>query len=326
MASEPGRYPAFIGKRGTKTKALIALSLVAFFWGTTWVASKQGVMYMPALQLAGIRQFLGGALYLVYFASKGRMLPTRQEWKPILILSVLNFVLSNGLSTWGVKYISAGLGSIIAAAFPLWVVIIGLAGKGSKIPPRAIFGFILGFTGICVIFYENLHNFLNPRFSFGIMLSLAATWSWAFGTIYTKEQAKTFNPYFSLGWQMFIAGISLLMISGISGLWAPLATIPWQSWAAISYLVIFGSVISFIAYLYALQNLSTEQTSIYAYINPVVAVLIGTLFFGEHMTVFIAAGGLITLYGVFVINKSLKKSRNLKLETRNSKLETRNSK
>lgn len=309
MASEPGRYPSFIRKRGTKTKALIALSLVCFFWGTTWVASKQGVMHMPALQLAGIRQFLGGALYLMYFASKGRMLPTKQEWKPILILSVLNFVLSNGLSTWGVKYISAGLGSIIAAAFPLWVVIIGLAGKGSKIPPRAIFGFILGFTGICVIFYENLHNFLNPRFSFGIMLSLAATWSWAFGTIYTKEQAKNFNPYFSLGWQMFIAGISLLIISGISGLWAPLPAIPWQSWAAISYLVIFGSVISFIAYLYALQNLSTEQTSIYAYINPVVAVLIGTLFFGEHMTVFIAAGGLITLYGVFVINKSLRRNR-----------------
>lgn len=299
-------YPSIIKNRGTKSKALIALGLVCFFWGTTWIASKQGVKHMPALQLAGIRQLFGGLIYLVYFTSKGRAFPRWNEMKPILVLSVLNFLLSNGLSTWGVKYISAGLGAIIGAAFPLWLVIIGLFGSKVKIPPKALIGFGLGFGGICVIFYENLHNFLNAEFTFGILLSLAATWSWAFGTIYTKEQAKSFNPYLSLGWQMFISGIALTLLSKGTGMWIPIDTIPWQSWTAISYLVIFGSVISFIAYLYALQNLSAEQTSIYAYINPVVAVLLGTLMFGEHMTTYIAVGGVITLYGVFMINRAFK--------------------
>src|SRR5688500_7692468 len=81
----------------TKTRALIALGLVCFFWGTTWVASKQGVKYMPALQMAGIRQFIGGVIYVVYFVVKGYRFPRGKEWGTILILSVLNFLLSNGL-------------------------------------------------------------------------------------------------------------------------------------------------------------------------------------------------------------------------------------
>lgn len=269
---------------------------------------------MPALQLAGIRQFLGGLLYILFFAGKGKFLPRRNEWGPILVLGLLNFFLSNGLSTWGVKYISAGLGSIIGAAFPLWLVIIGLFGNNKRMPTKALIGFFLGFAGICVIFYEHLHDFLNRQFIFGIIISFAATWSWAFGTIYTKEQAKSFNAYYSLGWQMFLSGIALLFITNVTGSSVPLNAIPWQSWTAIAYLVIFGSVLSFIAYLYALQNLSAEQTSIYAYINPVVAVLLGSLLFGEHLTIFIAVGGLITLYGVYLINKSLKASRKKQLE------------
>ncbi len=261
---------------------------------------------MPALQLAGIRQLSGGLLYILFFLGKGKFLPKPNEWRPILILALLNFFLSNGLSTWGVKYISAGLGSIIGAAFPLWLVIIGLFGKQQRMPVKAIIGFILGFGGICVIFFENLHNFLSPEFTFGIIISLASTWSWAFGTIYTKEKARSFNPYYSLGWQMFLSGIALTIITRATGTSVALNQIPWQSWTAIAYLVLFGSVLSFIAYLYALQNLSTEQTSIYAYINPVVAVLLGTLLFDEHLTVYIAVGGLVTLYGVYIINRSLK--------------------
>jgi drug/metabolite transporter (DMT)-like permease len=264
---------------------------------------------MPALQLAGIRQLLGGLLYLGFFMSKGRVWPRGREWRPILMLSFLNFMLSNALSTWGVKYISAGLGSIIGATFPLWMVVIGLFNNKKSIPPKAISGFILGFAGICVIFYEHLHDFLNAGFLFGIVLSLAATWSWAFGTIYTKKNAKAFNPYFSFGLQMIISGTVILLICEPTNLSIPLKNIPWQSWAAIGYLVVFSSVISFIAYLYALQHLSAEQTSIYAYINPIVAVSFGAMLFGEKLTIFIALGGIITLLGVYLINHSLQTDR-----------------
>src|SRR5262245_51047057 len=112
--------PLYIRHKGKRQKAIFALALVCFFWGTTWLASKEGVKRMPALQLAGLRQLLGGSFYVAFFLWKGISLPKRKEWIPILVLSLLNFILSNGLSTWGVQFISAGLGSILGAIFPLW--------------------------------------------------------------------------------------------------------------------------------------------------------------------------------------------------------------
>lgn len=298
--------PFTIRKKGTRAKAFFALALVCFFWGTTWLASKEGVQHMPALQMAGLRQFIAGLLYVSFFLSKKTPLPKGKEWTPILILSFLNFIMSNGLSTWGVKYISAGLGSIMGAIFPLWLVVIGLFASKEKLPRNAIIGLLLGFGGVCIIFYEHLLDFSNPDFSFGIILSLIATWTWAFATLYTKQQAVNFNPYFSLGLQMLIAGATLTLFTNATGNAVSMTAIPWQSWAAIAYLIIFGSLVAFIAYLYALQNLPTEQASVYAYINPVVAVLCGWLVLHEKITVFIAVGGLVTLLGVYLVNKAFK--------------------
>ncbi len=299
--------PLNIRKKGTRAKAIFALSLVCFFWGTTWLAARQGVRHIPdALQMVAIRQLIGGVIYVAYFLYKKVPLPKGREWIPILVLSFLNFMMSNGLSTWGVKYISGGLGSIIGAIFPLWLVVIGIFIAKNRIPVKAIAGLVLGFGGVCIIFYEHLNDFLNPDFRFGIILSLVATWTWALGTLYTKKQAARFNPYFSLGLQMVISGTILYSISSATGRAVPLTSIPWQSWAAISYLVLFGSLIAFVSFLYALQHLPTELTSIYAYVNPMVAVLLGSLIFDEKLTLFITIGGLVTLLGVFLVNRAYK--------------------
>jgi len=308
--------PLTIRKKGTRSKAIFALALVCFLWGTTWLASKEGVRRMPALQMASIRQLIAGSIYVAFFLIKGVPLPKGKEWRPILVLSFLNFIMSNGLSTWGVQYISAGLGSIMGAIFPLWLVIIGLFSSAGKMPRKAIIGLLLGFAGICVIFYEHLADFLIPEFQFGVVLSLIATWTWAFATLYTKKQAAIFNPYFSLGLQMLISGIILFTLTNLIGTVhignksvtyaIPLAQIPWQSWLSIAYLIIFGSLIAFICYLYALQNLPTEQASIYAYINPMVAVLSGALILGEKLSVFIGVGGTVTLLGVYLVNRAFK--------------------
>lgn len=295
------------GERSTRSKAILALAVVCFLWGTTWVASKQGVMHMPALQLAGMRQLMAGLIYIIYFISVGAEWPKGREWYAIGVLSFLNILCSNGLTTWGVQYISAGLGAIIAATFPLWMVIIGLFTSKDRIPSAALKGFLLGFGGICVIFYEHLLDFLNPEFLFGIAVSFTASWTWALGTLFTKKEARDFNPYFSLGFQMFLAGIVLLVVSYATGTAIPVNEIPWQSWTAIGYLVVFGSVVAFAAYLYSLQHLSVEQMSIYAYINPIVAVMLGAILFSEKLTMFIIAGGAITLYGVWMINHALRK-------------------
>jgi len=303
--------PLTIHRKGKRAKAIFALGLVCFFWGTTWVASKVGVSYMPALQLAGIRQVIAGLLFVAFFLHRRVPLPKGKDWITILVLSFLNFVISNSFTAWGIQYIPSGLGSIIGATFPLWLVLIGLLTTRARLPRKAILGFVLGFGGVCIIFYEHLDELFQADFRFGIFLSVFATIMWAFGALYTKKQAANFNPYFSLGIQMLISGSLLLVITKTlnnAGLptFIPFEQIPWQSWLSILYLVVFGSIVAFGAYLYALQNLSAEQTSLYAYVNPIVAILFGFIIFDEALTLFIAAGGLVTLLGVYLVNKALR--------------------
>ena len=287
---------------------ILAVCWVSFFWGTTWLASKEGVRHMPALQLATIRQLLGGILYVLYFVIKKEPWPKGKQWRTIIVLSILNFALSNGLSTWGVKYISSGLGAIISALFPIWIIIINFF-NGLKIARMALLGILISFGGICIIFIDYIADFLRPDFQFGILLMVASTISWAFGILETKKQAARFNPYFSLGLQMLISSVVLYGCTETSGTNIPLSEIPLTSWWAIGYLVIVGSVLTFIAFIYSLQHLPTEISSIYVYINPIVAMILGSFIFGETLTQAIAIGAVITLTGVYLVNKAIRKNR-----------------
>ena len=268
---------------------------------------------MPALQLVAIRQFLGGFLYIAYFLLKKAPWPKGKQWKTIIILSILNFVLSNGLSTWGVKYISSGLGAIIGAIVPLWIVIITFF-RGERLSRLSVVGLIISFSGVCVIFYDHLSDFLIPSFRFGIIISIISTLTWAFGTLYTKKKAATFNPYFSLGLQMFLSSILVFAYTGATGIAVPLGEIPAISWWSIAYLVVFGSILTFIAFIYALQNLPAAISTVYSYINPIIAVLLGALIFGETLNAAIAIGGSVTLFGLYLVNYSLRKARKTSTE------------
>jgi len=288
---------------------ILALCWVSFFWGTTWIASKEGIKHMPALQLAAIRQFFGGFIYISFFLFKKAPWPKGKQWKTIIILSILNFVLSNGLSTWGVKYISSGLGAIIGALVPLWVVVITFF-RGERLARLAFVGLIISFAGICIVFYDHLSDFLIPNFRFGIFISIISTLTWAFGSLYTKKKAATFNPYFSLGLQMLLSSILLFAYTGATGTSINLNLIPAISWWSIAYLVIFGSVLTFIAYIYALQHLPAAINSVYAYINPIIAVILGALVFSETLSAAIAIGGSVTLIGLYMVNISIRRTRN----------------
>ncbi len=261
---------------------------------------------MPALQLATIRQFLGGLLYVLYFVLKKAPWPKGKQWRTILVLALLNFALSNGLSTWGVKYISSGLGAIIAAIFPIWIVIICFF-QGERVAKLAIIGLLISFGGICIIFMDYLADFIRPEFQFGILLSLTATVTWAFGILQTSKHAVNFNPYFSLGLQMLLSSFILFVITEATGTNIPLRQIPPASWWSIGYLVIVGSVFTFIAFIYTLQHLPKEISSIYVYINPIVAIVLGFFIFGETLTQTIAVGSMVTLIGLYLVNKSIRK-------------------
>ncbi len=292
---------------GTERKAYFALALVCLVWGVSWVGTKEAVRYMPPFQMVGIRQILAGSVYVLYFMFKGAKLPRKKEWYPILFLSVLSFMISNGLATLGVKLTTAGLSAIMGAIFPLWlVVILAVRGK-NRIPPLAWIGILVGFSGVCIVFYEHLHELFNFSFLGGITLGLIASLSWAYATIYTKEFALDFNPYHSIGWQMLISGLVITIIAQISGEVIPLKEIKLYTWSAIFFLVVVSSIIAFLAYLYALQKLPTGIVSVYAYVNPIVAVLAGSLFTGESLTVLIITGSLVTLAGVYIVNRALHK-------------------
>ena len=287
-------------------KPVLALIWVCFFWGTTWISSKEGVKHMPAIQLCMLRQLIGGGLYVLYFLYKRHPWPSWAQWKIIAVLSGLNFFLSNTLSTWGVQYISSVLGAIIAAIVPLWFVIITLF-QGKRLPLQALLGILLGFGGVCIIFYEHLQDFLKADFRFGIFLSVVSTLTWAIGGLYTKKHAAGFNPYFSIGLQMLLSGCALLGITTVTGNTVNIFSMPTLGWVSIAYLVVVGSVLTFIAYVYALQHLPTSRVSIYAYFNPIVAVLLGAIIFHEKLNGFVAVGGAVTIAGIYLVNNGLRK-------------------
>jgi drug/metabolite transporter (DMT)-like permease len=235
--------------------------------------------------------------------------PTAKEWRYLFLMAILLFVSSNGLTTWGIKYINSGLGSIIGAIFPLFVAIIDWA-RGSNNRPNALAnaGLVLGFAGVAIIFYEHVADFAQADFAFGISLSFIATLTWAIGTVITTNSSATINRYYSLGWQMFIAGVILACISSAAGWAIPVQQIPVRAWYALAYMVVFGSIITFGAFIYSLQHLPTSLASVYAYINPMVAVVLGHFILGEQWSLFLLVGALVTVFGVYLVNTGFKKA------------------
>ncbi len=296
-------------------KAYLALFVVCIVWGVSWVGTKEAVRFMPPIQMVGVRQIIAGLAYVLFFVIRGDAIPKGKEWYPVLLLSVLNFMISNGLATWGVKLTTAGVSAILGAIFPLWLVIILSLRGGSKIPWLAWVGILIGFGGVCVVFYDHLSGIFDPSFQIGVILGLLAALAWAFGTIYTKEFATGFNPYHSIGWQMMISGVTLNIIAYSSGNVISLYDVKLSTWLAIAFLVVISSIIAFVAYLYALQKLPTGLVAIYAYINPIVAVVTGSIFLHERVTLIMLVGALITLVGVFTVNRALRKDQEKIVQT-----------
>ncbi|MCU0335984.1 MAG: EamA family transporter, partial [Chitinophagaceae bacterium] len=251
-----------------------------------------------------------GTCYLLFFAAIGKAVwPTPKEWGYLLLMATLLFVMSNGLTTWGIKYINSGLGAIIGAIFPLFVAIIDIA-RGSKSKPNllSLLGLVLGFAGVAIIFYEHLADFANADFSFGIILSVTAAFTWAVGTVITTNTQVRLNRYYSLGWQMFLAGLVLHIVSAVSGFSTPMQQVPAQTWWALAYMITFGSMIAFGAFIYSLQHLPTTLASIYAYINPMVAVVLGHFVLGEAWSLFLAVGAVVTIIGVYLVNAGFRRA------------------
>lgn len=302
-----------IGNNLPKGKAggYLALGITSIVWGTTWVASKIAVTDMPALQMASIRQFFGGICFVLFFLFYKKIgFPTRQQFGWLLMMSVLMFVMANGLSTWSLNYIPTGLSALIGALYPLSVVIIEmLFFKNRNLNIITFIGLLLGITGIGIVFYENAFQHHPDGFLFGVLLSVIAMLSWSVGTIFIVRNKLNMNPYNATGWQMLLGSVMLFIISQVFQPTIPFGEITTNSWLAITYLVLAGSLLAFIAFIYSMKKLPAALSSLYAYINPLVAMVTAALVLGEKLTMNILWGAIVTLVGVFLVNYSIKKSR-----------------
>ncbi len=289
-------------------KAYIALALVSFFWGTTYLAAKISAQQIPGLYVAGVRQFISGSILVLWFISKGAKLPGLRSLKHIAVQGFFLLCISNGLLTWSMEYISSGLGAIIAGLVPLFIAIFSIILlKYARFTRWMIAGLIIGFAGITTIFYEYLQQLFNPGFAFGVGLAVIATISWSFGTVYTSKKKNAVPILFAVGLQMLIAGIIMLIVCYASGKYVDLATVDSDALLSLVYLIIIGSLLAYSAYVFAVSKLPPTQVSVYAYINPIVAVVCGWLLLNEKMSINVIIGTLITVAGVYVVNKEFKK-------------------
>ena len=295
------------------SRAYIALGVVSFFWGTTYIASRIGAQHMPGLFVSGVRQFSSGLILVSFFLAKGYSLPGWNALKRISLQGILLLCVANGLLTWSLEYISSGLAAIIAALVPLFITIFTiLLSRCAKITRWMVIGMIVGFGGVLTIFYDYLGQLQNKSFLFGVVLALVSTLTWSFGTVYTSKQKLSVDILFNVGLQMLIAGFVMLIICGLTGKYVNLADTGHASWFALIYLVFFGSLLAYSAYVFAISKLPPAQVSIYAYINPIVAVGLGWLLLQEKMNVNMIFGTAITLAGVWLVNREFKKLKNVK--------------
>ena len=270
-----------------------------------------GVLEMPALQMAYIRQFIAGACFVGFFMwYKKFPLPTAKQFQWLLVMAVLMFVFANGLSTWSLKWIPSGLSALIGALYPLSVVLIEkFFFKSKAMSILTYLGLFLGFSGVIIVFYENaLHGF-DTSMLIGLGLSLFAMLSWSVGTIFLARNKANLNPYYGTGWQMLLSSAMLLVWAETTQTTIAFSDISLKLWLIILYLVIFGSVIAFVAFIYSMKKLQPAIASLYAYVNPMVAMVLGALVVNEKLTLNILWGSIVTLIGVYLVNLSIKRNR-----------------
>lgn len=291
-------------------KGYVALAIVSLFWGTCYTASKIGNTYMPAIFMAGIRQFFAGLVMTVFFLIKKHQLPSWDNFKKIFIQGILLLFIGNGLVTWALEFIGSGLAAIIAALTPLFITLFSIVFiKYAKVSRWMFAGLAIGLAGVCIIFYDYIGQTANRSFIMGISMALLSVIAWSFGSLYSSKQILFVNILFGVGLQMLISGTMLLGICFISGKYVNLLHLPAPGWYALLYLIVIGSLLSYSAYVFAISKLSPTLISVYAYINPVVAILLGWILLKEKMTLHMLLGTVIILYGVYLVKREFNKQK-----------------
>lgn len=287
------------------TLAWLAFVTVCVVWGTTYLAIRVALESVPVFLVAGLRWFSAGVILAGILVATGRKLPGRTLWGPLILLGFLMNVLGNGFVVWAEQFVASGLTAVVIATVPFWSVgIEALLPKGEKFSARAIAGLVLGFIGIVVLVWPDLTMGGSGGRAFvggviGIQVACAA---WAAGTSYTKRHRVGDDPFATSAVQMIFSGIMLLAMATAAGEWQQL-TFTTRTFAAMAYLTIAGSLVTYTAYIYAIKHLPLSTVSLYAYVNPLIAVALGTLLLGEPFSMRIVFAAGMVLAGTAIVSK-----------------------
>ena len=283
--------------------AYLAFLTVCIVWGTTYLAISVALETVPVLLVAGLRWAFAGVVMCALMLGTGRGLPAPRMWGPLALLGFLMNVVGNGFVVYAQQHVASGLTAVLIATTPFWTALIErVLPNGERFSGRALIGLALGFAGILVLVWPEITNggADGGAFILGVIAIQLACIGWVIGTAYARRHELGDNPFRSTALQMVFSGAMLLSAATWQGDWQQLSFTP-RTIAAMLYLSIAGSLIAYSAYIYAIQHLPMSLVSLYAYINPIIAVTLGTLLLSEPFTSRIAIAAALVLAGTMLV-------------------------
>lgn len=293
-----------------RTLAYLAYAYIAIIWGTTYFAIRVAVLHYPPFLMAGVRQIISCVLMLMIGLGVSRNVDlSRSHILRNATIGFLMITIGNGVVSWAEQIIPSGVAALICSMMPISVVILNLIFGSNERPNLLIaIGMILGFGGVALIFRNDLNSLGNSAYLFGIMATLLATFGWGGGSILSKKWANSTNPIFDAGMQVGFGGLFLVLFSPLVDNYKMAEWHNTDALLALLYLIVFGSVFAFTAYRHALKELPVGFVTSYAYINPLIAVIIG-FFAGELVTLWTVFSFIAIITGVFLVSKGYKQQK-----------------
>jgi len=290
-----------------KSRTWSALVAIYIIWGSTYLAIHFVVQTIPPFLSAAIRFLIAGAILLVWRRLAGEPMPTARQWRSAGIVGLLLLLGGNGLVSWAEQSVPSGVTALIIGSIPIWLVLIEALRPGGVKPRRiAILGLIMGFIGIVILIGPLEMRGGEPINPAGAAALLLAALLWALGSIYSRSAEMPGSALMSTGAEMLVGSMGLFVVSGLAGEWARFdpGSISRQSWIGLLYLIIFGSLIAFTAYAWLLRNAPVSLVATYAYVNPVVAVLLGSWLANEALNARILLAALVIIGSVVLITRT----------------------
>ncbi|MGB8983505.1 MAG: EamA family transporter [Anaerolineales bacterium] len=291
-----------------KTKVWIALLALYIVWGSTYLAIRFSVETIPPFLHAALRFLVSGAILYAWRRAAGDPAPTLSNWKSTAIVGAALLLGGNGLVAWAEQTVPSGIAALMISTSPFWLVLFeSLRSGGAKPTWQAILGLIVGFVGVFILIGPTEITGTGVSYNtFGIILLLFAPFFWSLGSIYAKGADMPKSTLLSTGMQMLTGALALFIVSGVKGEFSgfSLGEVSMRSWLGLTYLITFGSLIGFVSYGWLLHNAPISLMSTYAYVNPVVAVLLGSLLADEPLNGRILIAAAIIIGSVIVINSA----------------------